>query len=73
MAHLVGVPSCNQSVVGLIPLRARAWAAGVIPGPGTHDPLIPRVGGNQSMLLSRISSLPSSLSKSNEKMSSGEN
>ena len=80
VAQVVGVSSYNQKVAGLILIRARTSVTGSIPGPGSYDSLAcVRAGGNQPMLLSLASmflflpsSLPSSLSKSSEKMLLGE-
>ena len=63
VAQLVGASSHNQKVEGLILGQDSYFGYGFTPSP--H---LSALGGNQSMFLSR----PFLLSKSNEKMSSGE-
>ena len=64
--RLVGVSSCNRKVAGLIPSQGTYPGCGFGHWSGRLRLLVrAHVGGNQSMFLS----LPSSLSKGNEKMS----
>ena len=81
MAQLFGTLSRNQRVAGLIPgsrhipkLRAQSLVrVHAVHAPHPTLAIQAHMGGNQSMLLPCINvSLPSSLSKSNEKMPSGE-